>query len=114
MPPFDELIGWFFKLIIAGIMSFLWWGKREDKKLLNSHSKDIVRLQSQAVTEDKVREIVTEATNTAINPMYKTMDDIKTIVTDNSNLVKKLQIKQAVQDGYQQAMKELKAAQDKE
>lgn len=108
MPPFDDLIGWFFKLTIAGLMSFFWWGKREDKKLLNSHSEAIVRLNSQAVTEDKVREIVTEVTTTAMSPMSDTLEEIKRLVTDNTNITKQLQIKMATQEGYQLAIKELK------
>jgi hypothetical protein len=107
MPPVDDIMGWFFKLILAGIMSFMWWGKKEDKKLLKAHSDDIVKLQTQAVTEDKVRRIVTEALSDAIHPMHENIVDIKRLVTDNSDLVKQLQIKMAVQDGYQQAMKEL-------
>lgn len=110
MPPFDDLIGWFFKLIIAGIMSFLWWGKREDKKTLNTHGEDIVKLQSQAVTEDKVREIVTDVTRTAITPIHEAIAEIKTLVVTNTDITKQLQIKMAVQEGYQQAKKEMKVA----
>ena len=108
MPPFDDLIGWFFKLIIAGIMSFLWWGKREDKKTLKTHSEDIVKLQSQAVTEDKVREIVTDVTRTAINPITEAIAELKILVVANTDITKQLQIKMAVQDGYHQAMQELR------
>lgn len=107
MPPFDELLGWFFKMIIAGVMSFLWWGKKEDKKLLEAHSEEIVRLKSTSVTEDKVREIVTEVTTTAINPMLAKMDDIRHVVMDNAATTKQMQIKMAEQDGYRKAVKEL-------
>jgi hypothetical protein len=109
MPPFDDLIGWFFKLIIAGVMSFLWWGKREDKKTLQTHGEYIVKLQSQAVTEEKVREIVTDVTRTAITPIHDAMAEIKTLVLANTELTKQMQIKMAVNEGYQQAIKEMKA-----
>jgi hypothetical protein len=107
MPPFDDLIGWFFKVAIAGIMSFLWWGKKEDKKLLESHSEEIVKLRSTAVTEDKVREIITEVTCTAIHPMIETMSEIKRLVSDNREITKSLQLKMAEQEGYQKALKEM-------
>ena len=107
MPPFDDLIGWFFKVVIAGIMSFLWWGKREDKKLLESHTEEIVKLKTSAVTEDKVREIVTEVTSTALHPMMETMAEIKQMVNDNTSITKSVQIKMAEQEGYQRALKEM-------
>lgn len=111
MAPIDDIMGWLLKLMIAGVMSFLWWGKKEDKKLLKTHTEDIVRLQSQAVTEDKVRVIVTEAIGNAILPMHENIVEIKRLVTDNSDLVKQLQIRMAVQDGYQQAIKEIQSKQ---
>jgi len=107
MPPFDDLIGWFFKVVVAGTMSFLWWGKKEDKKLLKSHSEEIIKLRSTAVTEDKVREIITEVTLTAIHPMVETMSEIKLLVKANTEVTKALQIKMAEQDGYQKALKEM-------
>ena len=107
-PPIDEIIGWLFKLGVAGVFSFFWWGKREDKKLLNNHTKDIVRLQEGLVTEDKVREIVTEVTTRAINPMCETMEDIKKLVLDNRELTKSLQIDMAVQEGYRKAIRDMK------
>jgi uncharacterized Tic20 family protein len=107
MPPFDDLIGWFFKVILAGVMSFLWWGKKEDKKLLDTHAKEIVRLKSTAVTEDKVREIVTQVTSVALHPMIETMAEIKRIVNDNMGITKAVQLKMAEQEGYQNALKEL-------
>lgn len=109
MPPIDDLIGWFFKLMIASVISFLWWGKREDKKTLNTHSEAIVMLKTQAVTEDKVREIVTEATKNAIGPIHETMIEVKTLVMANTTVTKELQLKLAVQEGYQKAMKEMAA-----
>ena len=110
MPPFDDLIGWFFKVLLAGIMSFLWWGKKEEKKILESHSEEITRLKTAAVTEDKVREIVTEVTSTALHPMMETMVEIKRMVTDNTLITKSVQIKMAEQEGYQKAIKELSSA----
>jgi hypothetical protein len=107
MPPFDDLIGWFFKLMIAGLMSFFWWGKREDKKILSSHSEAIVKLSTQMVTEDKVREIVTEVTAIAMSPVADALAEIKRVVIENSVLTKELQIKMATQDGYNLAVKEL-------
>jgi uncharacterized membrane protein len=107
MLPLDDLIGWFFKVIIAGVMSFLWWGKKEDKRLLEAHTEEIVKLKSTAVTEDKVREIVTEVTSAAINPMIETMSEIKHMVSDNMEITKAMQIKMAEQEGYQKAVKEI-------
>lgn len=107
MPPVDDLISWFFKLTIAGVMSFLWWSKREDKKLLESHTEEIVKLKSSSVTEEKVREIVTEVTNTAIHPMVETMAEIKKMVLENTSVTKSVQIKLAEQEGYQRALKEM-------
>jgi hypothetical protein len=111
MPPLDDLLGWFFKLMIAGVLSFFWWGKKEDKKLLDAHTKEIVRLESLAVTEDKVREIVTEVTTTAVSPMSDMLTEIKKLVTDNTDISKQLQIKMAAQEGYQRAIKDLHANQ---
>lgn len=88
-------------------MSFLWWGKKEDKKLLETHSADIVKLKTTAVTEDKVREIVTEVTANALHPMIETMAEIKRLVTDNTEISKQLQLKMAMQEGYQKAVKEI-------
>ncbi len=109
MPPIDEFMGWVFKALIAGVMSFLWWGKREDKKTLDTHSMAITKLQSQAVTEDKVREIVTEVTHNAIGPMSAGIAEIKKLVLANTDITKELQIKMATQEGYQRAIKELTA-----
>lgn len=107
MPPYDEIISWFFKVVIAGAVSFMWWGKKEDKKLFESHSEEIVKLKSTAVSEEKVREIVSEVTATAVHPMIETMSDIKRIITDNTEITKAMQIKMAEQEGYQKALKEL-------
>ncbi len=109
MPPFDDLIGWFFKLAAAGIMSFFWWGKKEDKKMLDSHAQAIVELKSTAVTEDKVRQIITEVTSSALHPMLQMVEEIKVLVTDNTNTTKSLEIKMAAHEGYQAAIKELAA-----
>jgi hypothetical protein len=110
MPPFDDLIGWFAKLMIAGIMSFLWWGKREDKKTLQTHGEYIIKLQSQAVTEEKVREIVTEVTRNAIDPIHEAVTEIKSLVIANTEITKQLQIKMAVNEGYQKALTDMKEA----
>ena len=106
MPPIDELVSWLFKVVVGGFISFMWWIRREDKKALESHTADIVKLKSVAVTEDKVREIVTEVTSSAIHPMIETISEIKQIVTDNSNITKAMQMKMAEQEGYQKALKE--------
>ncbi len=107
IPPVDEFMGWVFKTAIVGGMSFLWWGKKEDKKLLANHSKDIVRLQAGMVTEDKVRDIVTEFGATTIMPMHSTINEIKELVTLNTKMTNKLEIKMATQEGYQQAFREM-------
>lgn len=109
MPPVDELMSWLFKLVVGGIMSFMWWTKREDKKLLDSHTEDIVKLKSEAVTEDKVRDIVTEVTKLTIQPMQDDVSEIKAMVRANTEVTKDLQVKLAEQEGYRKAMQELKS-----
>lgn len=106
-PPFDELAGWLFKVTLAGAMSFLWWGKKKEKELLDDHTKKIIELKSTAVTEDKVREIVTEVTANAMTPMMESISEIKHLVTDNTSITKGMQLKMAEQEGYQKALKEL-------
>lgn len=104
MPPlFDDPVGWFFKLAIAGVMSFLWWCKREDKKLLESHTKELVELRASAVTQDEVRQVVKEVTY----PMIETMREIKQVVTDNKGVTDSIQIKIAEQEGFQKALIEV-------
>lgn len=109
MPPVDDLLSWLFKLLVGGIMSFMWWSKREDKKLLNAHNEDIVKLKSEAVTEDKVRDIVTEVTKLTIQPMQDDVSEIKVLVKSTAEVTNNLQMKIAEQEGYQKALKELKS-----
>ena len=107
MEPSEDLAAWLVKLILAGFLSFLWWAKKEDKKLLESHSEAITVLKTQAVTEEKVREIVTQATTMAVNPMYEVIVEVKKLVMANTDLTKELQLKMATQEGYRRAMKDV-------
>lgn len=104
--------------IVAGVWglasAYFLWLKKEDKKKLDKHETDIKELQSTAVTEDKVRNIVTDTINKAVLPMCKDMAEIKELVRTNTETTKQVQLKMAEQEGYQKAVKELKSQHEKE
>lgn len=111
MIPIEDIAGYLVKgllIILSGFSGFLWWLVKADKKKLEDHDKDIAVLKSMAVSEDKVREIVTEA----MDPFREDLKEIKDLVRENSITVKHLEISLAQQAAYQQAYKELKAKQD--
>lgn len=108
MPQIESMVVGFIGLLTSGAMSFFWWDKKETKKLLSAHSKDIVRIESRMVNEDKVREIVTEVVSNTFIPLHEIMMDIKSLVTANSAEVKQLQVNQAVERGYREALSDLK------
>jgi hypothetical protein len=103
-----KIIATVFVAILTGIVGLLSWLFRTEKTKIDNHEKEIERLKAQAVTEDKVREIVTESINTAVYPIRDDISEIKELVKRNTLMTEQLQIKVAQQEGYQQAVKEFK------
>jgi len=105
IPPVDDLIGLFFKFLLGGAVSLLFWGKRKDKEKLDEHSTAIVELKTLLVTEDKVRAIIKDE----INPVRDDMREIKNMVRTNSQVLSDLTYKIAEQEGYKRATDDIKA-----
>lgn len=106
--------------ILVGLSSLLilvlgYMFKNEKKRIddhgsaLEEHSKELERIKSNAVTEDKVREILNESITAGVTPLYHAMDELKHLVKTNTDLTNRLQLDFARQEGYRQAEKELKA-----
>jgi hypothetical protein len=103
-----KIIATIFAAILSSIVGLLSWLFRTEKTKIDNHEKEIERLKAQAVTEDKVREIVTESINTAVYPIRDDIREIKELVKRHTLMTEQLQIKVAQQEGYQQALKEFK------
>ncbi len=108
MLEIQSMVVGLFTLLLSGVLSWFWWEKKEDKKTLIAHSKDITRIEAKMVDEDKVREIVTEVVSTSIIPLHEIMMDIKGLVTANSQEVNQLKVNQAVERGYREALSDIK------
>ena len=108
MPPLDEIFSWLFKIIFTAAMSFLWWGKKEDKKELKSNSKSIIELQSKAMTEDKTRQIIKDEFILHMKPVQEDITEIKGMISGIQRATSEITIKIAKREGYEEALKELK------
>lgn len=112
MFPTEVIINWIMKILLmflAALVTFLGFVIKSEKTKIDRHEQEIEKLKAQAVSEDKVREIVTESMCAAVVPIREDMTEIKELVKECSLTVKQLEIRVASQEGYQQAIKELKA-----
>lgn len=100
-PP-DDLVAWFFKLIVSGIMGLFWWRARETSKKISEHSEDIAQLKVSCVTQDTVREIFREE-NRVTN---SNIEELKQLVRNNNQQMTELSIKIAMEEGYRRAERE--------
>jgi septal ring factor EnvC (AmiA/AmiB activator) len=109
MFPIDDLGAWLFKGIVtlcAVLISWLGWLFKTQSKKVDDHDREIAELKAQAVTEDKVREIVIES----LQPMREDISEIKDILKTTASTVKDVETRMARQEGYQEALREIKTA----
>lgn len=112
MFPIDDLGAWLFKGLIAvcfTLLSWLGWLFRTQSKKVDDHDREIAELKSLSVSEDKVREIVKETIDTAVDPIHDSIKRIEDLVRSNTEIVKQLELRAAREEGRQELLKELKA-----
>jgi len=115
LPPVDDLVGWFFKLIVGAFISYSAWVHKKDKEHFREHDRAIIKLQSTSISEDKVRSIVKEEINSVREDLKEDMIDlkgdlkeIKSLVLENINIVNDIRLERAKEQGYKEALKAVK------
>lgn len=107
----DDLAAWALKAVvalIAGFVALLTYMFKTEKDKITTHEKEIADLKAQSVSEDKVREIVTDCFTSLKEDMKDDMQELKIIARENMELTRSLQVDVAQMQGYHRAQMDYK------
>lgn len=100
----EELSAWIIKALLTTAVGLIAWWVKKDKDKIESYGERLIKLESEAVTESRTREIFKEE----IYPIIAETRSIRTTLDGISSEINNAKVIAAENSGYLRAMTELK------